>query len=88
MIKVNVLSEENSWSKKIKKKEELFNVVCKSFPKKFRFINKKVYLTLLLSNNERIKRLNKKFRNKNNFCREVFKKNKGVPLTLIKIRGS
>lgn len=65
MIKVNVLSEENSWSKKIKKKEELFNVVCKSFPKKFRFINKKVYLTLLLSNNERIKRLNKKFRNKN-----------------------
>jgi probable rRNA maturation factor len=65
MIKVNVLSEENSWSKKIKKKEELFNVVCKSFPKKFRFINKKVYLTLLLSNNKRIKRLNKKFRNKN-----------------------
>ena len=65
MIKVNVLSEENSWSKKIKKKEELFNVVCKSFPKKFRFINKKVYLTLLLSNNKRIKSLNKKFRNKN-----------------------
>ena len=65
MIKVNVLSEENSWSKKIKNKEKLFNKVCKSFPKKFRFINKKVYLTLLLSNNERIKRLNKKFRNKN-----------------------
>ena len=65
MIKVNVLSEENSWSKKIKKKEDLFNKVCKSFPKKFRFLNKKVYLTLLLSNNKSIKRLNKRFRNKN-----------------------
>ena len=65
MIKVNVLSEENSWSKKIKNKEDLFNKVCKSFPKKFRFLNKKVYLTLLLSNNKSIKRLNKKFRNKN-----------------------
>ena len=65
MIKVNVLSEENSWSKKIKNKEDLFNKVCKNFPKKFRFLNKKVYLTLLLSNNKSIKRLNKKFRNKN-----------------------
>ena len=65
MIKVNVLSEENSWSKKIKNKEDLFNKVCKNFPKKFRFLNKKVYLTLLLSNNKSIKRLNKRFRNKN-----------------------
>ena len=66
MIKVNVLSEDNSWAKKINKREELFNKVCKNFPKKFRFINKKVYLTLLLSNNQKIKILNKKFRNKNN----------------------
>ncbi len=65
MIKVNVLSDDNSWAKKINKKEELFNKVCKNFPKKFRFINKKVYLTLLLSNNQKIKILNKKFRNKN-----------------------
>ena len=65
MIKVNVLSEENSWSKKITKSEELFNKVCKNFPKKFKFINKKVYLTLLLSNNQKIKILNKKFRKKN-----------------------
>ena len=35
------------------------------FPKKFRFLNKKVYLTLLLSNNKNIKILNKKFRKKN-----------------------
>ena len=65
MIKVNVLSEENSWSKKIKKKELFFNRICNKFPKKYRFINKKIYLTLLLSNNKKIKILNKKFRNKN-----------------------
>ena len=65
MIKVNVLSEENSWSKRIKKKEKLFNQVCQRFPKKFRFNNKKVYLTLLLSNNKKINVLNKKFKNKN-----------------------
>ena len=63
MIKVNVLSEENSWSKKIKKKELFFNKICNKFPKKYRFINKKIYLTLLLSNNKEIKILNKKFRN-------------------------
>ena len=65
MIKVNVLSEDNSWSKKLKKKELFFNNICKYFPKKFKFINHKVYLTLLLSNNINIKKLNKKFRNKN-----------------------
>ena len=65
MIKVNVLSDENSWSKKIKNKELFFNKICKRFPKKYRFINKKIYLTLLLSNNKEIKILNKRFRNKN-----------------------
>ena len=65
MIKVNVLSEEKSWSKKIKKSQELFDNICKKFPKKFRFLNKKAYITLLLSNNKKIKDLNKKFRNKN-----------------------
>ena len=66
MIKVNVLTEEKSWSKKIKKKEIFFNQLCKHFPKKFKFTNKRVYLTLLLSNNSNIKRLNKKFRKKDN----------------------
>ena len=65
MIKVNVLSDEKSWSKKLKKKDELFTRICKFFPKKFKFIDKKVYITLLLSNNKKIKILNKKFRNKN-----------------------
>ena len=66
MIKINVLSEDNSWSKKLKKKEIFFNKICKYFPKRFQFINKKVYLTLLLSNNMNIKKLNRTFRNKNN----------------------
>ena len=65
MIKVNVLSEENSWSKKIKNKELFFNKICKHFPKKYKFVHKKIYFTLLLSNNKKIKILNKKFRNKN-----------------------
>ena len=65
MIKVNVLSEEKSWSRKIKKRQELFNKVCKNFPRKLRFHNRKAYLNLLLSNNTRIKELNKRFRNKN-----------------------
>ena len=37
MIKVNVISEEESWSKKLKKKEIFFNNLCKNFPKRFKF---------------------------------------------------
>ncbi len=65
MIKIEVVSEEKNWSKKIKKKDFFFKSICKSFPKKYRFLDKKISLTLLLSNNKNIKKLNKKFRNKN-----------------------
>ena len=65
MIKVNVFSEEKSWTKKIKRKEKFFNQICNFFPKKFKFHNKKIFLTLLLSNNKKIRILNKKFRKKN-----------------------
>ena len=65
MINIKVLSEEKNWSKKIKKKEFFFNLICKAFPKKYRFSNKRLSLTLLLSNNKNIKRLNNKFKNKN-----------------------
>jgi probable rRNA maturation factor len=65
MINVDVFSESNLWSKKIKKKEFFFNTLVSFFPKKYRFIKKKVSLTILLSNNRNIKRLNKKFRDKN-----------------------
>ena len=65
MISLEVVSEEKNWSKKIKKKEVFFYSICKSFPKKYQFKNKKIFLTLLLSNNNGVKRLNRKFRNKN-----------------------
>jgi probable rRNA maturation factor len=65
MINVDVLSEDINWSKKIKKKEDFIYSICKAFPKKYQYINKKVFLTLLLSNNKKIKKLNKKFRHKN-----------------------
>ena len=66
MINVDVVSESNLWSKKIKKKSIFFNSIVSLLPKKFRFIKKKVYLTILLSNNKNIKKLNKKFRKKIN----------------------
>ena len=65
MINIEVVSEEKNWSKKIKKKGLFFKSICKSFPKKYQFLNKKLSLTLLLSNNKSIKKLNKKFRKKN-----------------------
>ena len=65
MISIDVVSESNLWNKKIKKKNIFFNSLIKYFPKKYRFIKKKVSLTILLSNNKNIIKLNKKFRNKN-----------------------
>jgi probable rRNA maturation factor len=65
MIDVDVFSEEKAWSKKLKNKDIFFNRICRSFPKKYKFINKKVNFSLLLSNNKNIKKLNKVFRNKN-----------------------
>ena len=65
MISVEVVSETNLWNRRIKKKNFFFNSIVNFFPKKYRFIKKKVTLTILLSDNKNIKKLNKKFRNKN-----------------------
>jgi|TARA_B110000037_G_C16843617_1_gene392843 probable rRNA maturation factor len=65
MISIEVFSEEKAWSKKIKKKELFFKEICNFFPRKYQFPNKKINLTLLLSNNKYIKKLNKNFRKKN-----------------------
>ncbi len=64
MINVNVFSEEKAWSKRLKNKDLFFKKICKAFPKKYQYSNKKISFTLLLSNNRNIKRLNKNFRNK------------------------
>ena len=65
MISINVFSEEKAWSKRLKNRDIFFKKICKAFPKKYKFLNKKVTLTLLLSNNQNIKKLNKVFRKKN-----------------------
>ena len=65
MISVNVFSEEKAWSKRLKNKNIFFKKICQAFPKKYKFVNKKVTFTLLLSNDKNIKKLNKVFRKKN-----------------------
>jgi probable rRNA maturation factor len=65
MISIEVFSEEKAWSKKLKKKEFFFREITNFFPRKYRFPNKKINFSLLLSNNKCIKKLNKNFRNKN-----------------------
>ena len=65
MISINVFSEEEAWSKRLKNRDIFFKKICKAFPKKYKFLNKKVTFTLLLSNNKNIKNLNKVFRKKN-----------------------
>lgn len=64
MINVDVLIDHPQWKKKIKKNKFFFNKIVKFFPKKYH-LNKKIFLSLLLSNNKNIKRLNNKFRGKN-----------------------
>ena len=65
MISIDVVTDNNLWKKNIKTKDVFFSSLVSSFPKKYRFIKKKVTLTILLSNNRNIKKLNKKFRKKN-----------------------
>jgi len=65
MINIDVVSENSLWNKKIKNKDIFFKKVVNFFPKKYKFIGKKINLTILLSDNKNIKKLNKDFRNKN-----------------------
>ena len=65
MININVFSEEKAWSKRLRNKDLFFQKICKAFPKKYKFLNKKVSFTLMLSNNKNIQKLNKLFRKKN-----------------------
>ena len=65
MININVFSEEKAWSKRLRNKDLFFQKICNAFPKKYKFLNKKVSFTLLLSNNKKIQNLNKIFRKKN-----------------------
>ena len=65
MINVEVLVDSNNWKKIISNPKKLIIESIKKFPKKYSFIDKKVNISLLLTNNKKIKLLNQKFRNKN-----------------------
>ena len=65
MISVDVVSEDRLWNTKLKKPNIFFGKLIKLFPKRYFFKNKKVNLTVLLSNNKNIQKLNKRFRKKN-----------------------
>ena len=65
MINVNVFSEEKAWSKRLGNNDLFFKKICKAFPKKYQFFNKKVSFTVLLSNNKNVRKLNKNFRHIN-----------------------
>ena len=64
MINAEIVIDNVNWKKKLKNIDLFINKVLKNFPKKYQFNGKKVILTVLLSNNKKIKQLNKKFRKK------------------------
>ena len=65
MIKAEVIIDNTAWKKKIRNIPKLFNRILKNLPKKYILKNKKTIITILLSSNSKIKKLNKVFRKKN-----------------------
>jgi len=65
MIKIEVVQDNNLWEKKIRKPKLFFKKLIGFFPEVYQFKKKQTTLTLLLSNNKYIKKLNYKFKNKN-----------------------
>ena len=66
MIKVNVELNNQSWNRKIKNPEKYFKKRLKNISKVVNFFKgKKITFTILLTNSAYMKKLNKKFRNKN-----------------------
>ena len=66
MIKINVEIDNKSWHKKIKNPKKYFNNKLKKISKIIKFFKKKnIIFTILLTNSFKMKKLNKKFRNRN-----------------------
>ena len=65
MIKCNVVLDKKIWVKKIKKPEIYFKKKITKLSKFTNFKNKNYEFTIFLTNNEKMKNLNLKFRNKN-----------------------
>ena len=66
MIKVNVITNNDNWHKFIKKPNNYIDQKIRILNTKEKiFLKKKIFCTLLLSNNKEIKNLNYKFKKKN-----------------------
>jgi probable rRNA maturation factor len=66
MIKVNVEVNNKSWHKKIKNPKRYFNKKVKKISKIVKFFEKKdITFTILLTSSLNMRKLNKKFRNRN-----------------------
>jgi len=66
MIKVNVEVNNKSWHKKIKNPKKYFSKKLKKVLKIVKFFKgKNITFTILLTNSQNMKKLNKKFRNRN-----------------------
>tara|TARA_Y100000590_G_scaffold133617_1_gene152815 strand:+ start:16261 stop:16719 length:459 start_codon:yes stop_codon:yes gene_type:complete len=65
MIEADVLVEAKNWKKIIKNPNKQIKNILSKLPGRYKFIYRKVYITVLLTNNRRIKFLNNKFRKKN-----------------------
>ena len=66
MIKVNVEVNNKSWHKKIKNPKRYFNKKVKKISKIVKFFKKKdITFTILLTSSLNMRKLNKKFRNRN-----------------------
>ena len=66
MIDADVLVESKYWKKIIQNPKRLILNIFKNLPNNYKFINKKVNISVLLTTNKKIKYLNKKFRKKIN----------------------
>ncbi len=66
MIKINVISNNNKWKKYLKDPINYIEKKIEKLNKKnIQYQKKVIFCTLLLSSNNEIKKLNKRFRNKN-----------------------
>ena len=82
MIKANVILDYPIWKEKLKKPYSYIKSKLTKLSKAPTFKNKKQEFTIFLTNNKKMKRLNKKFRNKNKTTdvlsfpiKNVYKKN-------------
>ena len=65
MIEAEVLVESKNWKKIIQNPKKKIRNILNKFPNNYKFTSKKVYISVLLTNNYKIKLLNKKFIKKN-----------------------